>query len=490
MNKTVSVNINGYVFNIEEEAYAVLKEYLLSLERIFSSQKDAKEIISDIESRIAELFNEDITDQNQVVTQLDVDNVIEVLGKPEDYEMAEEGFQSSDKAESQFETADRKLYRDPDGSFIGGVCSGLTHFLNWNNPLYMRLIFIIMAFSSISIFVYLILYLLVPEAKTSSEKLHMKGERINLHSIKNNVMEGQDSSQSNRTGIKGLIKNITRIIENVFQLIGKFISKAIGLVFLGFGVFILFGTIFFFVSLDTFLSHDSQLSLGQLESIFVHGSGYVNMALIGFGLIIFSLLFLFLFHGIRIVFGLYQKVKGLNLTCFGLMLLGIILLVSITISNVQNHTHSELLEEEINFSLSSDSLYIGVLDDPYFNENVTHHNSIFSDLISLENDRVVFGYPIHLNIYRSDQDEMSLEVGTFSTGSSIHEVFENIEDVQFEWFLRNDSLMIAPFLSIDAQRKFHAQEVRFDLFIPDSIHVKESSNLERIHAHYRRKFWD
>ena len=142
MNKTVTVNISGIIFNIDEEAYAKLQQYLDKIRGYFKSSDGRDEIMADIEARIAELFQEKITDRKEVIGMNDVDEVIAAMGQPEDY-LDEEELEAQEAATS---TGSRKrkgkrLYRDPDDRVLGGVCAGLSHYLGID-AVWIRILFI------------------------------------------------------------------------------------------------------------------------------------------------------------------------------------------------------------------------------------------------------------------------------------------------------------------------------------------------------------
>ena len=84
MNKTVNINLAGILFHIDEDAFQKLQEYLNTLKRAYINEPSSEEIISDIEARIAELFNDAKTHQLQVINNKNVDEVIETMGRPED----------------------------------------------------------------------------------------------------------------------------------------------------------------------------------------------------------------------------------------------------------------------------------------------------------------------------------------------------------------------------------------------------------------------
>jgi phage shock protein PspC (stress-responsive transcriptional regulator) len=192
MKITVSINLGGYSFNIDEDAYAELKRYLKNLEFHFAGEESASEILSDIETRMAELFRTKLTSYKQVINIQDVQQVIAVLGTPEDISDTE-GRTTREKFSSP---GYHRMYRDPDHRVIGGVCSGIAAY--WKLELWLvRLIFLILAFMGIGILIYLILYIVLPEAKTTAEKIEMKGNQVNIHNITESVKKEFDTVRKN-----------------------------------------------------------------------------------------------------------------------------------------------------------------------------------------------------------------------------------------------------------------------------------------------------
>jgi phage shock protein PspC (stress-responsive transcriptional regulator) len=193
MKITVSINLGGYFFNIDEDAYAELKMYLRNLELHFAGEESASEILSDIETRMAELFRAKITSYKQVINIEDVRQAISVMGTPEDISDSE----GSDSRARFSSPGYHRIYRDPDNRVIGGVCSGMGAY--WNiDPVIMRIIFIALILAGgIGVVVYLILYIVLPEAKTTAQKIEMKGESVNIHNIKEAVKKEFDSVRKN-----------------------------------------------------------------------------------------------------------------------------------------------------------------------------------------------------------------------------------------------------------------------------------------------------
>ena len=192
MKITVSINLGGYSFNIDDDAYAELKKYLRNLELHFAGEESSSEILSDIETRMAELFRTRLTSYKQVIDMKDVQQVITVLGTPEDIS-DNEGPTLRDKFSSP---GYHRMYRDPDHRVIGGVCAGIAAY--WNIELWVvRLIFLVLAMMGFGILIYLILYIVLPEAKTTAEKIAMKGNPVNIHNIKDSVKQEVDTVRKN-----------------------------------------------------------------------------------------------------------------------------------------------------------------------------------------------------------------------------------------------------------------------------------------------------
>ncbi len=194
MKKTVNINLNGRVFYIDDDAFIRLREYLDKLERYFKKQEEGKEIINDIESRIAELLEEKLSSKSSVVTLDMVEDIMNQMGQPEDFEDEEEPKRSKEK--SQYAAYDyytkkrKRLFRDVDNRVLGGVCSGLAAYLNMD-PVLLRVLFVILIIVGVGIIVpiYVILWIVVPAAITTGQKLEMRGENVTINNIEKAIRD-------------------------------------------------------------------------------------------------------------------------------------------------------------------------------------------------------------------------------------------------------------------------------------------------------------
>ena len=184
MKITENINLAGLIFTIDDDALLKLQNYLNSIERYFAIKEEGKEVVADIEGRIAELFETKINKNKEVISIEDVNQIIGIMGMPEEF--MNEAQTESQKSTSYREAGTRKLYRTYNDKVIGGVCGGLGSYFRID-PVFFRLIFVLSLFFTVGFLIYIILWIVLPEAKTFSQKLEMKGYRVSVNSIYENV---------------------------------------------------------------------------------------------------------------------------------------------------------------------------------------------------------------------------------------------------------------------------------------------------------------
>lgn len=258
MKKTLTVNLGGTVFHIDDDAYRLLDSYLMNLKQHFGKTEGADEIVDDIERRISELFTQKMAEGQQVITLADVEEVIARIGKPEEMD---------DRNDSQWERnggtgygpgawsreeervkVKRRLFRNPDDKMLGGVCSGLAAYLGWDTTLVRLLLFVILIFGYGTLIpVYIICWLIIPEARTAAEKLSMHGEAVTVENIGKTVTGGFERMAN---GVNDYVRSekprtLLQQIGDALATLAGWILK-IGLVIL----IILFGPVLFVVGIS------------------------------------------------------------------------------------------------------------------------------------------------------------------------------------------------------------------------------------------------
>lgn len=185
MKKTLTINLGGTVFHIDEDAYHLLDNYLANLRVHFRREKSADEIVHDMELRISELFADRLKEGKQVITIEDVEEIIAQMGQPE--ELSDE---ETVGTEEPRQTTGRRLFRDPDDKVLGGVASGLAAYLGWDVT-WVRVALLVLGFFVHGVILaYIIAWIIIPQARTAPEKLAMKGEAINVENIGRTVTDG------------------------------------------------------------------------------------------------------------------------------------------------------------------------------------------------------------------------------------------------------------------------------------------------------------
>ena len=164
MDKTININIAGILFQIDEEAYGILRDYLQAINSRFRHVRGGVETVEDIESRIAEIF-ESQKGTAGTISAHNVEAMISIIGKPEDFD------NNDDEAETHSYTSLKKrMYRNPDDTIISGVCGGIGAYLN-TDPVLFRILFVLFtATFGIGFFIYLALWISLPPGQYRFQK--------------------------------------------------------------------------------------------------------------------------------------------------------------------------------------------------------------------------------------------------------------------------------------------------------------------------------
>ena len=190
MNKIINVNLGGYPFTIDEDAYAHLNGYLETIHAHFKKSEGYDEITGDIESRMAELFSEKLRG-SKIISLQSVKDVIKVMGTPEDFgatPIHEDMGADTLYGSSEYRTG-KRFFRDSEDKIVGGVASGMSAYFGIKDPLWLRLGFLILFLSGFGFLVYIVLWVLAPETASAADRLAMRGEPINITNIAKTVEE-------------------------------------------------------------------------------------------------------------------------------------------------------------------------------------------------------------------------------------------------------------------------------------------------------------
>lgn len=238
MKRNFSINLFGTLYNIDEDAFELLKQYEDNMRHYFSHEPEGAEICNDIECRVAELLSELKAQGTEAVSIEHVQDIIRRIGDPAEWTDSAEGHEQANPADAgsdnQGETSGeqkgilgftarlngRKLYRDPDNKVLGGVMAGLAQWSGKGDPTLWRIVLVLLLFFSFSIvgIIYLVLWAVIPEARTAEDRLRMRGEDVTPLGVSEEVMRmseqasAKDSAQSWQSGVMGCFGLFIKLI--------------------------------------------------------------------------------------------------------------------------------------------------------------------------------------------------------------------------------------------------------------------------------------
>ena len=357
MKKTLTVNISGIVFHIDDDAFIKLDRYLEAIRGHFSGDEGCDEIIAGIEGRIAEMFQEKVSSSKQVITLEDVREVIGQLGEPEqiigDEDTGEKKKTGEPRHEEYEPRASKRLYRDPDDKYIGGVCSGLGAYFQVD-PTWMRLLFIVAIFAGFGILLYIILWIVIPRARTTAEKLEMRGERVNLSNIEKSIKEDlqdikknlRDISEETRDAFKKKkiddtppsgLQSFLNVLVSIFGYLFKFIAAIVGIVLAFAGIILLITLIatLFALPFTFFIPFDFWWITPPFDFSLAFSAGWMSlMTSVALFLIVGVPLALLIYMGIKMIFDFESKSRVFGAVLFLLWMIGLAMMSFVLITAI------------------------------------------------------------------------------------------------------------------------------------------------------------
>jgi len=326
MKRTLTINLNNTVYHIDDDAYELLKKYLHDVESRLSPD-ERKEVMIDVEIRISELFNVRLIRGKSVINKIDVEEIIKVLGKPNEFD--EEG---STGSSTSFDKKNRKFYRDVDNSILGGVASGLAALIGWDVVI-VRLIFVLILFFGWGtiIPIYLVLWIIVPPAKTISQKLEMHGENVTTERIKEEINNLKNYVESDK--FKTSAQSIGSKIGEIFQAFFKVIFAIIGSL-MGFVGFVLLCA--FLLLLVLWIFEPSLIAGFIPPNLIVFSPDRATLMITTLVLIIGIPIFMLIFWAIKILSGKGNKGSALSWILIILWFIGIFIFFGLSARTIVN----------------------------------------------------------------------------------------------------------------------------------------------------------
>lgn len=477
MNKTLSIGLAGFSFVIEEHAYIKLSDYLAALRNSLEAD-EAEEVMHDIEIRMVEIFKDSLG-KREVINDLDVEKMIDQIGRPEQIEEQEEAYFSEKKSRKQQNSGysgQRQLFRDPSRQKIAGVCAGLAQYTGMDITV-MRAIwlgigvlglFTAAVSTTLIIIAYIILWAILPKAETASDYLKMKGKPVNFDNLKDEstkiVQFANESSQrmgeiyyENKPYIAQAGNSVWNVIRYVLG--GIFALMSISCIL---GVFAIFGIFGF----------GNASGLHEIDFLFAGDMSWVLKALMTVGALIPGLLFLLL--AIKLLSPKTQ-IRNLGYVLGALFIAALGLALYFGINFAKNEMvfkgHKEDAEN-MAISTDSDSIYVDIHNVSIPRSFIAYDNDLFSD------KKMVFkgDYPV-LKVTRKDD-----ATAPYLTVKKEAEGYNIPMDLQVPVQISGNKVMLPNFIQYTYPNRFRDYNVTYELVVPKTAKVFVAKNDKMRHV--------
>jgi phage shock protein PspC (stress-responsive transcriptional regulator) len=501
MKKTVNINLAGTFFHIDEDAFGKLSRYLDAIKKSLSDPQGKDEIIRDIEARISELFSEKIESSSQVISLKKLDEVIAVMGQPEDYRVDEEMFEDTPPSYKNTRRdrsigSHKQLFRDVDNKFISGVSSGLAHYLKID-AIWVRLLWILLTIFSSGTFIiiYILFWILVPPALTTSEKLKMSGEEVTISNIEKKFKEGYDTvadrvknadydkyGREIKKGASGFFSTIGSILLTILKIFVKF-----------------FGILLILIGLTVLIS--LIISLFTLGTVDLWGTGevldYINLVDTANSPLWLISLLTFLAVGIPffVVFILGLKLLVNNLKSIGtkakiiLFIFWVVSLIGLGIIGVRQATekayNGDVITEVPLPIRTGDTVRITMQANNQYEAYVTRDNGV--EIMYDENDqKIIYSNDIRLIVKSTTDSVARLMIDKNAEGNSFLNAKKRAEAIEYNYSFENGTLFLDGYFLTAIEHKYRDQEIELTLFLPEGTILIAEDNTYSFHRNDSR----
>jgi len=480
MNKTISINLGGSVFNIEERAYDQLKAYLDQIRKNLEEPEMSDEVMSDIELRIAELFKERMTAIKNVVVDEDVEHIITVMGRPEDYGSGHKGEQSEFKRhDHRYDNQghkSRRIFRDSDDAIVGGVCSGLSHYIGWD-PLVLRVIAVLVGFISFgSAFIgYIIFWALIPEARTTPEKLQMRGESVNIENISRFVNEEAARASQN---INKATRRFSASTAGVAKGAGVVFTKIVGAMLSFVGIGMLIALMIALTAADSHVFEWSGSDLGFFNTYVWSDPAMGIWILVALVLVMGAPALGMLYSGIRLLMSTTKRIPFLGSCLVGLFIVGVIIAFWAGSNIAREFSRHAEFKTDLTWPTreTGDTLYVSVMENPHFLGRNERQRSI-SDLVKEEGDSVYYGEPISVQFEPASSNQFAIRIVRKSEGRDLHQAGGFANNIQYDYHISGNQLELASVFSSPKGDLYRGQHIDIIVYVPMGKKVHMGKNI-------------
>ena len=492
MKKTFTINISGTVFHIDDDAYERLNNYIFQINRHFGNDADAKEIVQDIESRISELFQERIKDHSEVITIDQVEDIVKIMGMPEAFEDSkdDENIPNDEYAKSQTtRSRGRRLYRDGDNRVLGGVCSGLAAYFDIDMVI-VRVIFFLLFFliGPFNLMLYFILWIGVPKARTTAQRLEMKGKEATVSNIEKTIKEEiQDVKENyqNFRANKSYIRSRERlddagsVLISVFRAILKIIVVIFGIILVSIGIISILGLFTsLFVSSEFLGITPFNHGIPHYLDLFISGAT-LTWFWVGLGLTIGIPLIMLAYLGIKLIFRFKSNNPAIGVTSFGLWMIGVVLLIFTAVRGVSDFKSVSTSTKQEPLTTKSDTLYLKMGNDEFSDYLDSNIDIDGLRIASVNGKQFLLNQP-RLDIERSETNDFSIVIRSKARGRDLDKAQNNARDINYKFTQQDSLITFQPWFMLPDKSVWHKQEVDITLKVPENKTIFLNNEMVKI----------
>jgi phage shock protein PspC (stress-responsive transcriptional regulator) len=493
MKKSIKINLGGLVLHVDDDAYELLRKYLDQLQLRFSDVPGKAEILNDIETRMAELFQEKLVPGKEVISLEDAQEIIAVMGEPEEISDAGEP-EAEPQAPPVYRSRGRRIYRDTSNQRIAGVCSGLAaHFKI--DPVLVRILFIVFTLAyGAGVLIYLVLWIGIPEAVTAAEKLEMYGEPVNVYNIERQVRQEYPNDPGSpdyndpaaRKGSRSTpIGRIVGAFAKLFLVFFKIIGFIIAFSFIIAGIAILGSMIGLAVSGKAwFVNSDWNLhniGLNEAVSFFISPTA-ATITIIGLILLVAIPVAGLIYGVIKLIFNFKASNRVSVFSLSGIWVVILIVLIVIGINEgVQYTTQGRTTIENPLTIPASKKLIVKALPYPeQLSDEIAEfdfHNEFW---ITRQNDSVNLLIRPTVRIEYTADSTASYRIRKTARGPNYGEAKEYAEEIAYSLSQQDSLILLDPMYRLSERSRFHAQEVDVTISLPSGTIIYLDKSLRRL----------
>ncbi len=491
MKKSININISGIVFQIDDDAFEKLRSYLQEVNVRFRQVPGGHEALDDFEARVAEIF-QNSRGVTGIVTMEDVDEMITIMGRPEEIVDDYEG-----ELQVDFRTsARRRLYRDPDETIIAGVAGGIGSYLN-ADPVWFRLLFILTTvFYGFGFFIYIALWVTLPVASTEARKRELYGLRYNQS------VQGRRRGRG-RTGSE-TVDRVGGVLNEIFRAVGRFLIILFRVVVIIIGtLLVLSGVALLVLIISALIFNYGPWLPGALFTDTFHFTDLFSVLItpvavpwvIALSIIVLALPLLGLVYwGIKMIFRFRARDGVVSIISLVLWVIAAVALTMVLFSQGISFAKSSSVTLSGTIKTSDQSFVItagNVMSPDHYDKKIQFPFDETFWIYTTGSGEVCCSPLVYIR--HTDKEAPYAEVKRHGNGHTVEAAWDNAGKISYDWKISNDTLALDAYFPVPGKTRWNGSMVKVHIFVPDGFRIFIDESIEPFisYPEGRRRYpWD